>query len=166
MIFVTTGHQMPFDRLMAAADELAARNPELRFLAQIGDSRIRPKHMESTQFLAPDAFQAALKDARAVISHAGTGTILTALEYGKPLLVMPRRAELRETRSDHQIETAKWFAAEGLVLAAKDQVELPEKFAQLLEFAPSRRLGDTASGQLTDYLATYARGVLGPRNRL
>ena len=51
--------------------------------------------------------------ADAIIAHAGMGTILTALEMGKPLLVMPRRAELGEHRNDHQLATAMRFADLG-----------------------------------------------------
>ena len=163
MIFVTSGHQMPFDRLMAAADRLARDHPDLRFFAQTGNSRLKPAHMESVAFLDPDAYLAAVKEARAIISHAGTGTILTALECGRPLLVMPRRSGLRETRTDHQVETAKRFSGEGLVLYANDETDLPEKFLQLLEFKPSRLLGDTASEQLLGYLRDYTQSVLARR---
>ena len=43
--------------------------------------------------------------AAAIVAHAGMGTILTALETGKRLLVMPRRAALGEHRNDHQLAT-------------------------------------------------------------
>ncbi len=38
------------------------------------------------------------------------GTILTALDLGKPLILMPRRADLGEHRNDHQLDTAAEMA--------------------------------------------------------
>ena len=62
-----------------------------------------------------------------IVSHAGTGTILTALEMGKPILVMPRRATLSEHRSDHQVETARFFATAKKITVAFDESELFER---------------------------------------
>ena len=53
------------------------------------------------------------------------GTILTALEIGKPLLVMPRRASLGEHRNEHQLATAHRFAEVGRVRVAFDEAALP-----------------------------------------
>lgn len=44
-----------------------------------------------------------------MVAHAGMGTVLTALELGKPLLLLPRRGDLHETRNDHQLATARWL---------------------------------------------------------
>ncbi len=59
-----------------------------------------------------------MQAATAIVAHAGMGTILTALEMGKPLLVMPRRAALGEHRNDHQLATASRFAELGRVKVA------------------------------------------------
>ena len=64
------------------------------------------------------------------------GTILTALELGKPLLVMPRRAALGEHRNDHQLATVRRFAELGSVEVALDESELALKLDDL---APAHR---------------------------
>jgi UDP-N-acetylglucosamine transferase subunit ALG13 len=56
-----------------------------------------------------DEFQARARNSSAIVSHAGIGSVLTAMEHGKPLVVMPRRADLREHRNDHQLATARWL---------------------------------------------------------
>jgi UDP-N-acetylglucosamine transferase subunit ALG13 len=59
-----------------------------------------------------------------VVAHAGMGTILTRLETGLPMLVMPRQAALGEHRNDHQIATARRLAhLPGLSVVA-DETEL------------------------------------------
>lgn len=59
------------------------------------------------------------------------GSILTALEFGKRLVVMPRRSDLGEHRNDHQIATAKYFAMQGRILVAWNREDLFAKLDQL-----------------------------------
>jgi UDP-N-acetylglucosamine transferase subunit ALG13 len=53
------------------------------------------------------------------------GTIITALDLGRPLIVMPRRAALREATNDHQLATAAHWAKDGRIAVAFDETELP-----------------------------------------
>jgi exopolysaccharide biosynthesis glucuronosyltransferase PssE len=66
-----------------------------------------------------------------VVAHAGMGTIISALEVGRPILVLPRREHLGETRSDHQLATADQFARMDAVVVANDEAELIEKLDSL-----------------------------------
>ena len=93
MIFVTVGHQMPFDRLIRAMDEWAGARARRDVFAQIGRSDFQPKHIRTAPFLAPEDFERSMDEAAAVVAHAGTGTIIAALQRGKPLLVLPRLPE-------------------------------------------------------------------------
>lgn len=124
MIFVTVGAQMPFDRLVRAVDAWAARGGNGDVFAQIGPSDYRPQFMAYTRFLPPPEFAAQFGVASLVVAHAGMGSIITALERGKPILVMPRRGELGETRNDHQVATAQRFRGLGPVEVAFDEHEL------------------------------------------
>jgi UDP-N-acetylglucosamine transferase subunit ALG13 len=124
MIFATVGAQMPFDRLIQALDVWAAENPDVDIFAQIGDTTFTPQHMPFVKWMAPEAFEPAFAEADLVVAHAGMGTIITALELHKPLLVMPRRGELGETRNDHQVATARRLSEMGVVQAAMNEQEL------------------------------------------
>ena len=53
MIFVTVGAQMPFDRLITAVDQWAARHGRDDVFAQIGQNGAEPKHVEWTHLLDP-----------------------------------------------------------------------------------------------------------------
>lgn len=131
MIFLTVGAQMPFDRLVRAVDAWAARGGNGGVFAQIGRGGYRPAHVRYVEFLAPRAFRGAFTAATAIVAHAGMGTIINALELGKPILVMPRRGDLAETRNDHQLATAERFRELGLVEVAQDERELADRLDQL-----------------------------------
>lgn len=155
MIFVTVGHQMPFDRLIRAMDEWAGAARRNDVFAQIGRSEYRPKSMRATEFLSPGEFEQRMDEATAVVAHAGTGTIIAALQRGKPLLVLPRLSRFGETRNDHQVPTAKHFADGGYVLAAKDESELQQRMRDLQTFKPRATIGGAASPELIARLRAF-----------
>lgn len=109
MIFVTVGTQLPFDRLITAMDRWASRHPHTEVFAQIGNTNYLPEHLRWAHHLDPDEFRAKGEAAQVIVSHAGIGNVLLARELQKPLIVMPRRAELKEHRNDHQLATVKWL---------------------------------------------------------
>jgi UDP-N-acetylglucosamine transferase subunit ALG13 len=106
MIFATTGTQLPFPRLIAALDALAATLPE-PIIAQIGPDRGRYDNLQTHESLTPAEFDEMFTEARVIVAHAGIGTILSARRHRCPLILVPRRADLNEHRNDHQGATAR-----------------------------------------------------------
>ena len=151
MIFVTVGAQIPFDRLVRTVDDWAGRRGRGDVFAQIGESTYVPRHIEAVASLDPPAYAEKLRACEAIVGHAGMGTIISALEYGRPLLVMPRRGDLRETRNDHQIATAQRFGQRGMVHVAMDEDELATRLDSIddlrvlasIEAGAARNLIDT-----------------------
>lgn len=127
MIFVTVGGQMPFDRLVTAVDDWAGRSSEKDIFAQIGSSALRPCHLRWAEFLKPAEFEAHVRSARFIVAHAGMGSILSALDLRKPIIVMPRLGSLGETRNDHQVATARRLSEFGYVSVAMNEEELHEQ---------------------------------------
>jgi UDP-N-acetylglucosamine transferase subunit ALG13 len=128
VIFVTVGTQLPFDRLVTAVDRWAGHaEPVNHVFAQIGPTDLQPRHIEWSAFISPPECQRRMRDADVIVAHAGMGTILSALELGKPLVVMPRRAALGEHRNEHQLATARWLAESRGVGVAFDERELVHK---------------------------------------
>ena len=148
VIFVTVGAQMPFDRLVKTVDQWAIENSRDDVFAQIGQSEYHPSHMLWTKFLDPDEFKRKYDAATVIVAHAGTGSIITALQLGKPILVMPRRAKLRETRNDHQIATSKKFLRFDSVEVAWDENELLTKLTGIDKLRGSQRIASHASSEL------------------
>lgn len=139
MIFVTAGSMLPFDRLFRIIDD-AVDSGILRgdLLGQIGRGRYTPRNFPTVEMLDAEQFEAQLAGASLVIGHAGIGTITQALAHAKPLLVLPRRAQLGEAVNDHQVATARRFEDLGHVLSFERE-SLPQKLQALEHFSPRPR---------------------------
>lgn len=107
MIFVTVGTQKPFPRLVALISDWASLHPDTVIVLQHGgaDMSDLPGNFTAEPSLSPTAFNGRLRAAEVVVAHAGIGTILSAREAGKPVVIVPRRADQGEHRNDHQLDT-------------------------------------------------------------
>jgi UDP-N-acetylglucosamine transferase subunit ALG13 len=140
VIFLTVGSSLPFDRLVALVDEVAADGSiQHRVFAQIGSGRYKPRNFECVDFLSRAEYTARFDEAVAIVSHAGIGTISTALQANRPILVMPRKKKFGELVDDHQELTAQRFAEMGHVLAFSNRTELESGLQRLPEFVPTPR---------------------------
>ncbi len=102
-----------------------------------------------------------IQQASLIIAHAGMGSIITALEMGKPIIVMPRRSDLNEHRNNHQISTAKKFLEQGTIHVAMDEHELTKKLANVDAIQSCGSAGSHASPQLLSALSDFVlRGKL------
>ena len=122
MIFLTVGTHEPFDRLVRAVDDWChARHFGDRVFGQITErARYQPSSFEWKATLDPVDYHSRSRDAELIISHAGMGSIITALSLATPIVIVPRRGHLGETRNDHQVATAERFGIRpGIHMAAE-----------------------------------------------
>lgn len=119
MIFLTLGTQLPFDRLLAAMDEIAPSLDEPVF-AQTGETQHRVYNFETVPSMSPAQFDEKFSSSRLVVSHAGIGTVLTAQSHGKPIILFPRRAAMGEHRNDHQLATCNQLEQKAGIYIARD----------------------------------------------
>ena len=155
MIFITVGTDRPFDRMLKVIDSWARDCQREDVFAQIGEGAWEPGYIQFTQFLEPAEFLHRLKQASVIISHAGMGTILTALLYGKTILVMPKLASLGEHRNEHQTATVRQMMNLGNVNAAFDEYELRYWLEHLDGLKPPKRIGRYASEGLLSGLRGF-----------
>ncbi len=155
MILVTVGTQAPFDRMVAAVDRWAGERGRTDVFAQIGASELQPENIEWAHEMSPADFAERMESAEAIVSHAGMGTIIGALELQKPILVMPRRADLGEQRNDHQLASARRFSELGVVHVAMDEEELARMLDGLSELRSRSQIGPHASGGLVERLNAF-----------
>ena len=111
MIFITLGSQkFQFNRLLMEIDKLIEKGVITdNVVAQTGASDYIPQHYKSYDFLTRDEFQNYMKECELVITHAGTGAIITALKNDKKVIAIPRLAKYGEHVDDHQIQLINEF---------------------------------------------------------
>lgn len=136
MIFVVLGTQkFQLNRLLKTLDQYVEEGKlQEEILAQIGYSDYLPKRYQYVDFLDKDDFDKMIEKADVVISHSGVGSIITAMNANKPVIVYPRLAKYREHIDDHQLEIAHAFAKKKYVLCCDEEDSLLEKIKQSRTF--------------------------------
>lgn len=121
MIFVSVGSMMPFDRLIQTMDDWAAAHPGTPVVFQIGNGKYKPRHGDFVRMMSVTAYRARLAAATLFVAHAGMGSIISAIEAGKSLVMLPRQRTLGEHNTDHQLATAATIGQrDGLHIAARE----------------------------------------------
>lgn len=166
MIFVAVGTQLPFDRLVKSVDQWAEQARHRKVVAQIANGTYVPKFMTWERMIGPEAFRGYVEGCELVVAHAGIGTILSALELGKPVIVLPRKAVYGEHRNDHQLATAERFGARRLVSVAHDESHLVELLNQFENPRESTRISSEASPELIGHLRQFLEQVMQERLRV
>jgi UDP-N-acetylglucosamine transferase subunit ALG13 len=147
MIFVATGTQYPFDRLLQAIEKQSWPANE-KIIAQTGnDSLFESERIECITSMGGDTFDQYIQQSRLIIAHAGMGTILSAIAHSKPVICVPRLYKFKEHINDHQSDTLeklehplliKCFELEDLASAIKQAEELDSDNFSLPENALSQ----------------------------
>ena len=164
MIFLTVGTQFPFDRLVKAVDEAIGNNIiNEEIFAQIGESSYRPRNFEFVTSLDKGLFDNWIQKASSIISHAGMGIIMMALDNEKPLLVMPRLKKYGEVVNDHQVSIARKFEELGHILVAYQEENLPEKVKLLKTFVSRPR--ENQAHQISDRIAGFLKEMGNARKK-
>lgn len=169
MIFVTVGTQLPFDRLLNAVDEWALHNPGRQIIAQTGVSKVASPRINARAFVDAATFKSLAREAEVIVAHAGMGSILTGIELAKPVIIMPRRAELGEHRNDHQLATAENLAHLSNLRVAHDGEDLATALSEVFNTSPLTRLKDDISeghqrlvGEIRNFISGAPLGVAIP----
>ena len=147
MIFVTVGNDFrSFDRLLRKMDEIAPRIPA-EVVIQKGYSRYHPENVTHFDFVPMSEAIEYIKKSELVVSHAGIGTIILCMQYGIPLLILPRRKSYREHMNDHQMEIARSLEERRSerIFVAYEADHLEEKILSILKqkivHAPIQNMG-------------------------
>ena len=155
MILLVVGTQEPFDRLVKAVDTWVASSGYTQIFGQIANASYFPENFKYTQFIDPAEFNEKFKTASLIVGHAGMGTILQALQFSKPIIVLPRLVKYHETRNDHQVPTAKSFGKLGYVRDVYNETELFDALNNRMSIIPAPPIGPGASETLVQSLKDF-----------
>lgn len=160
MIFVTIGSLFPFDRLVRLMDDLALSFPNEEFFAQIADGTYEPRNMPHARMLSRREFGEKVEQAKIIVAHAGMGSVISAMENKKPVVILPRILEQGEHTTDHQMATARWLSEKpGIYVAMTDAELRPTIEAALGASGGEAVMPPTAPVEFLDRIRAYILNV-------
>jgi UDP-N-acetylglucosamine transferase subunit ALG13 len=115
VVTLGTHPRYSFPRLLSRLVEILP--PELEVLWQVGCTVIDRMPPGARRLVAADELRQAMREADVVVSHAGVGSALAAMQTGRRALCVPRRRAHGEHVDDHQVELARQLQARDLVVA-------------------------------------------------
>ncbi|WP_079478019.1 PssE/Cps14G family polysaccharide biosynthesis glycosyltransferase [Halobacillus salinus] len=136
MILVVLGtHELPFYRLLEEVESLKKSGfIKEDIIVQNGNTDYSSDVMEMRPFMSYPEMDKLFDDASLVITHAGTGSVTTALKKGKKVIAVSRLKKYGEHNDDHQLQLVDVFEEKGHILSwgegksLKDIIEASEDF--------------------------------------
>lgn len=141
MILVTLGTQKEqFTRLL---DYIEKSNIKDKIIVQAGHTKYKSNKMEIFDFIPYDKMDKYIDEADVIITHSGTGSVLTPLKKGKKVIVCARLSKYEEHVDDHQVELLEVFKEEGYVLELSETNNIDEVYQKAKEFKPKKYISNT-----------------------
>lgn len=124
MILVTLGTQkQSFNRLL---DMIEKSNINDKIIVQAGYTKYKSKKMKILDFVDYQEMDKLIKQADLIITHGGTGSIVTAIKQGKKVIACPRLKKYGEHVDDHQKQIVDIFSEVGYILKLDENDNLDE----------------------------------------
>ena len=127
-------HSQQFNRLLEKIDEIAGKRRDWNFFAQTGHSDYKMKNVECRDFWSGGEYKRIFRNASVIVCHAGAGTIISALETGKKVVVVPRLKRFGEHTNDHQLEIAETLARNKKAIVVEDIRKLGGALKEAMHF--------------------------------
>jgi len=115
VVTLGTHPRYTFPRLLARLVDILP--PGLDVLWQVGATRVARMPAGARVSVPIDEMRRAMREADVVVSHAGVGSALAAMQAGRRAVYVPRRRLHGEHVDDHQVAMARELQSRDLVLA-------------------------------------------------
>ena len=141
MILVTLGTQkQQFTRILEYIEQ---SNLCDEIIVQAGFTKFESTKMKIFDFIDYDKMNEYLNKADLIITHAGTGSIVSALKKNKKVIACARLAKYLEHVDNHQEEILDVFYEEGYILKIDDTLDLDEVIEKSKTFKPKKFISNT-----------------------
>lgn len=122
MILVTLGTQkQSFVRLL---DMIENSNIKEEIIVQAGHTKYSSEKMKIFDFIPYEKLNELTDKADIIITHGGTGSIVTPLKKGKKVIAVPRLAKYGEHVDDHQVQIVDVFSEMGYIIKLNENDNL------------------------------------------
>ncbi|MFC4558009.1 PssE/Cps14G family polysaccharide biosynthesis glycosyltransferase [Virgibacillus kekensis] len=138
MIFVILGtHELPFTRLVKEIERLKKEGfIKEEIIVQSGHTNYSSDLLTIQPFMSYEEMESIYDRARLIITHAGTGSVITGLKKNKKVIAVARLKEYGEHNDNHQLELVDVFKEKGHILEWDDRTPLQEVMKSVEEFSP------------------------------
>src|SRR5699024_9557979 len=128
LILVVLGtHELPFTRLLKEVERLKIRGiMDEDIVVQHGHTKYQSDHLTLKKFVTYDEMDQLYDDARLIITHAGTGSVITGIRKGKTVIAAPRLKKYGEHNDDHQLQLVTEFVKQEHILSWNDGEKLQD----------------------------------------
>jgi UDP-N-acetylglucosamine--N-acetylmuramyl-(pentapeptide) pyrophosphoryl-undecaprenol N-acetylglucosamine transferase len=115
VVTLGTHERYRFPRLLSRLVQIIPSTVDV--LWQVGSTVIDGMPADARRQVPVDEMRRAMREADVVVSHAGVGSALAAMQAGRRALYVPRRRAHGEHIDDHQVAMARELEARDLVVA-------------------------------------------------
>ncbi len=141
MILVTLGTQKEsFKRLLDYVNSIET-NEEI--IVQAGYTKYESDKMKIFPFINYDEMNELINKADLIITHGGTGSIISPLEIGKKVIACARLKKYDEHVDNHQEEIVDMFADEKYILKITENDDINKILKEAKKFKPKKYQSNT-----------------------
>ncbi|MEX2592752.1 MAG: glycosyltransferase [Anditalea sp.] len=159
MIIVLLGtFPTAFERPLVQIDRLCREGIiQEKVIVQSGHTQFESEFLEMRPFIPPDELTELYKEARVVISQAGTGSLIKGLKLNKKIISIPRLAKYGEVVDDHQDEILNEFVNLNYILPWTEDIALETVLIKIENFEPSPYV--SIKQKFIDHLEAYINSI-------
>jgi UDP-N-acetylglucosamine--N-acetylmuramyl-(pentapeptide) pyrophosphoryl-undecaprenol N-acetylglucosamine transferase len=136
-VLITVGTHGPFDRLLHEVERLCLEGTITGpIVAQVGPGGYQSTALHCFESCNQTEMEQLLQQSHLLITHAGTGSILSGLKAGCKVIAIARQARFGEHYDDHQLEILDEMQKRGAILGGTDPSLLASLLSQVPAFEP------------------------------
>jgi UDP-N-acetylglucosamine transferase subunit ALG13 len=138
LILVVLGtHELPFTRLLEEVERLKKEGfITEEVIVQAGHTKYESDVLNIKPFVNYEVMDQLMEDASVIITHAGTGSVISALKKGKKVIAAARLKKYGEHNDDHQLQLLSIFLEQKHILSWGEGEDLSEVMEQTASFEP------------------------------
>ncbi|MBI6116590.1 glycosyltransferase [Salegentibacter maritimus] len=124
-----------------------------KVIVQSGHTRFDSNYLDMRPFIAPDELTGLYKQARLVITQAGTGSLIKGMKLQKKIIAIPRLAKYKEVVDNHQKEILQEFTKQNYILPWTEDMALEDILPKVDAFEPTTYV--STKQNIIDHLEEY-----------
>jgi UDP-N-acetylglucosamine transferase subunit ALG13 len=155
MILVLLGtFQIEFPRPLMVIEQLKQENKiQEKVIVQNGFTSFNSSLLDLRPFMSSEELDKLYQEARIIITHAGTGSLMKGIKMGKKVISVPRLKKYGEHIDDHQLEIHTEFEKLKYIYPWNEGDSLERILADIENFVPAKYVSHKED--MVQYLKSY-----------